>query len=241
MRQMMAAIMAVTAAMPSFAEPVSTTIAASAPVAAVPSVPGSIAPVIVTLPAATEIWLAPARDVSSKNLHLGDSFPMQVSRDVFVHRVLVIPRGTSATAKIVYRTGKGVYGKSAKIEFDLVNLEVAHRPVTIAGHYRVEGEGNSTATVVVLLLTGAIWPLLITGHSAVIRAGSEWRATTSTRLEVALDGDAIPVAGESPVRLAAYRRPPAAAAVAIEHDYPLNSAYTAPPAEIFIRSLPPRP
>ncbi len=173
MRNGLAAFMVVVMAAPSVAQTVA---AASVPVPSppaalvVPAVPAPSANEI-TIPANTEIWLTPLRDISSKHVHQGDAITMQVSRNVFVHRVLVIPRGAEATGKISYRTGKGALGKSAKIEFDLATLTVAHHPVPIAGHYRVAGDGNSAWAVATFLLVSMVGSLFITGHSAVVPAG----------------------------------------------------------------------
>lgn len=259
----------------------------------------------ITVPANTEIWLTPSTEVSSKQLRTGDTFPLIVSRDVFVNRILVIPRGATATAKVSYRTGKGAFGKSAKMEFDLVSVEVAHQPVAVSGHYRVNGSGNSAATVFVVLFVSAVGGAFVTGHSATLPAGSEWRATTVAPLQIAFDVVAPPAGGlvlaarrvetfppatvpavlpavVSAIMPAVAAAPPAFSAAAVPakvvaaavvpgavvpvaavndpppvriiaavpvryvpppsaRDYPPNSAYTPPPAEIFVRTLPPRP
>lgn len=62
-----------------------------------------------------------------------------MSRDVFLGNSMVIPRGTPGHARITWRTGRGLYGKSAKMEFDLTDLVVAGSVVPLTGHYRLEG------------------------------------------------------------------------------------------------------
>ncbi len=229
MRKTAAAVMIALTAMPSVAQ-------VAGPIMT-PAISTSAAEIVV--PADTVIWLAPLRDISSKHVRTGDAITMQVSRDVFVRRILVIPRGTEATGKISYRTGKGALGKSAKIEFDLVSLGVGHRAVPIAAHYRVAGDGNSAWAVATFLLVSVVGSLFITGHSAVIPAGSEWRATTAAPLVLTLDDDGLPL----PVAASLRRTVPgtAAAAPAAEHDIPPASAYVPAPPEIFVKSLPPRP
>ena len=227
----------------------------AAPPPAVERVSFPLAPTIVTAPAAanaitvpagTEIWLAPLREISSKHVKTGDTITMQVSRDVVVHRVLVIPRGTEATGKISYRTGKGALGKSAKIEFDLTTLRIAQRPLPILAHYRVAGDGNSAWAVATFLLVSMVGSLFITGHSAVVPAGSEWQAKTVGPLVIAIDDEALPPRMAGSFQRVALRtvvdQPAGGTWVAAgEREIPLNSAYTPPPAELFVRSLPPRP
>ena len=241
MRQVIAATMAAALAMP--------TLASGAELAGLPPALSAETGTI-TIPAETEIWLAPLRDISSKHVHRGDPITMQVSRDVFVHRVLVIPRGTEAVGTISYRTGKGAMGKSAKIEFDLSSLTIAHRPLPLVAHYRVAGDGNSAWAVATFVLVSMVGSLFITGHSAVVPAGSEWRATTAASLQIALNDADLPAPVAASFRQVALRSivdaPPQTGIAgpllpADGREIPLNSAYTAPPAEIFVKSLPPRP
>jgi len=215
MRRALTAAVAVLAAMPTLAQGVAATAASTSN--------------ILTIPAETEIWLAPLRDISSKHVRQGDAITMQVSRDVFVHRALVIPRGTEASGTIAYRTGKGALGKSAKIEFDLKTLRLAQQVLPISAHYRVAGDGNSAWAVATFLLVSMVGSLFITGHSAVVPAGSEWRATTRAPLQIALDDPALPPRMREAVVQAVFADEPV---------IPLNSAYAPPPAEIFLRTSP---
>lgn len=190
----------------------------------------------VTLPANTEIWLAPLADVSSKHIRQGGSFAMRVSRDVFVGRDLAIPRGTTATGQIVYRTGKGAFGKSGKMEFDPVQLDVAHGKVPVHGHYRVEGQGNTGAAIGVFIVAGLLGAVFVTGHSATISSNTEWRAYTGSPMQIALGDlliDGVKLTGR---RASARLRP-----VMVADDFPANSAYVPVPAEMVIRTLPAQP
>ena len=233
MRHAITAVAALAMAMPTVAQ----VTAASAPGQIGSAAFAAPAATMITIPADTEIWLAPLRDISSKHVRQGDTITMQVSRDVFVHRILVIPRGAEATGRISYRTGKGALGKSAKIEFDLASLQVAHRAVPIAAHYRVAGDGNSAWAVATFLLVSVVGSLFITGHSAVVPAGSEWRATTAAPIQFAVDDDTLPM----PVAASIRRAYVSQAVHSAEYNIPANSAYVPAPAEIFIHTLPPAP
>lgn len=139
------------------------------------------------LPGATEIWVAPKNDITSASLHEGDTFDVTVSRDVLFGNYMVIPRGTPGHARITWRTGRGLYGKSAKIEFDLTDIVVADAVVPITGHYRLAGRGNTAATIGVGIAAGVIAAAFVTGHSAEAPRNTEWKALTLAPVAVGYD------------------------------------------------------
>ena len=137
------------------------------------------------LPSNTEVWLTTSQEVNSKLLKVGQKFSLSVSRDVMIGNFVVIPRGTPAQGQITYRTGKGAFGKSAKMEFDLVDVELNGRLIPVSGHYRIEGQGNTGATVGVVVAAG-VFGAFVTGHSAVVQQGTEFRAYTKEQMPVTL-------------------------------------------------------
>lgn len=147
----------------------------------------------------TEVWLSVNQEVNSKKLKVGQKFPLSVSRDVMIRDFVVIPRGTPAEGQITYRTGKGAFGKSAKIEFDLVDIDLKGRLIPTSGHYRIEGQGNTGATVGVVVAAG-VFGAFVTGHSAVVQQGAEFRAYTKEQMSVILASAAA--AGSAGVALA---------------------------------------
>jgi hypothetical protein len=114
----------------------------------------------------------------------GDKIAFKVSRDVMMGQYVVIPRGTPAEGHVSYRTGKGVFGKSAKFEFDIDRIILNGRDVPVSGHYRVEGRGNTGATVGAVVAVGLIGGLFVTGRSATMAQGSEWKASTKEPLAI---------------------------------------------------------
>lgn len=157
-----------------------------------------------SLPSNTEVWLSLNSALSSKDLKLGDKFDLTVSRDVMAGDYVVISRGTPAHGQISYRTGKGAFGKSAKMEFDLVDVQVGQRFIPVSGHYRIEGQGNTGAAVGAVVAVG-VFGAFVTGHSAGAAQGSEWKAYTKEPLMIALAPSA-PAA----IPAAAVATPPAA-------------------------------
>jgi hypothetical protein len=153
------------------------------------------------LPSNTELLLSTNREVNSKSVKEGQKFELSVARDVMLGNYIVIPRGTRGWGQISYRTGKGAFGKSAKMEFDLTEIELGGRHIPISGHYRVEGQGNTGAAVGAVVAVGP-FGAFVTGRSAVITQGTEYKGYTREQLAVALpDGGATmqPAVAPAPV------------------------------------------
>ncbi len=140
------------------------------------------------LPSNTEIYLALDNELTSKKAKVGDAVSLRVARDVMLGQVVVIPRGTPATGKVTFRTGKGVFGKSAKMDFVIDTLNLGGRNVALSANHRIAGDGNTGATVGAVVAAGVIGGLLVTGRSAVAPAGSEWKAMTKEPIAINLAG-----------------------------------------------------
>lgn len=125
-----------------------------------------------TLNAGTPVTLAVAEEVNSSTHKEGDSFKLTVLNDVKVGTTTVIPRGTPAIAEITWRTGKGAFGKSGKLEFALRYIELANQRIPVTGNFRQEGEGNTVATGVGVIAIG-VFAGFITGKRARVPVGRE--------------------------------------------------------------------
>ncbi|HEX6742495.1 MAG TPA: hypothetical protein VF079_11965 [Sphingomicrobium sp.] len=161
---------------------------APAPVSAVPAVPLQVQQADTNmLPSNSDIWVSLDTELNSKKARVGDTVAFKVSRDVTVGQYIVIPRGTPATGRVTYRTGKGAFGKSAKMEFDIDSVQLASRTIPVTGHYRIEGQGNTGATVATAVAVG-VFSAFVTGHSAVAAQGSEWKAATKESIAISAGG-----------------------------------------------------
>lgn len=138
-----------------------------------------------SLPSNTEVWVSLNSAMSSKESKNGDKFDVTVTRDVMMGDYVVIPRGTPGHGQIGYRTGKGAFGKSAKMEFDLVDVKIGDRYIPLSGHYRIEGNGNTGAAVGAVVAVG-VFGAFVTGHSATAAQGSEWKGYTKEPIMVAI-------------------------------------------------------
>ncbi len=176
-------------AVPATAQDAAAPVAEATVVQATPAVPVMVEkPIdVVTgtmLPSNTDIWLSADSEVTSKKMKQGDKIAFKVSRDVMMGQYVVIPRGTPAEGHVSYRTGKGVFGKSAKFEFNIDRVMLNGRDIPLAGHHRIEGRGNTGATVGAVVAVGLVGGLFVTGRSATVAQGSEWKASTKEPLAI---------------------------------------------------------
>lgn len=158
-----AALVAAAIVAPAFAQDTAPVEAKPTTVSAVVAVPKLTTANTNALPANTELWLSPNAEVNSKRIKQSEKFDMTVARDVMRGDYVVIPRGTRGRGQITYRTGKGAFGKSAKMEFEVSELELNGQFIPLRGHYRIEGNGNTGATVGTAVAVGPVrrirdWP-----------------------------------------------------------------------------------
>ena len=138
---------------------------------------------MVTLPANSDVLVRLDEDVTSKRTKVGDTFRASVATAVMQGGVTVIPRGAAVTGRIAYRTGKGAFGKSAKMEIEFVSVSVNGQQHQLVGKFRQEGEGNTGATVGTAIVAGP-FAALVTGRSATFARDREFRAATREPISV---------------------------------------------------------
>lgn len=168
---------------------------------------------LITLAPNSEITITPNDTLTSKSIKVDDKFRLSTVFDVMQEGFVMIPRGTFGEGTVTYRTGKGVFGKSAKfeVEFNWIDLNGRHIPLT--GKFRSEGEGNTGAAVGVVVAAGP-FGAFVTGHSATITNGQQLRAYTAEPLafNVPANAAAVPAASlAAPTPIAAPAAPPIAA------------------------------
>lgn len=194
--------------------------AAAAEPAAIPAV--AMAPALATaapapalsLPSYTEVILTPDAEANSKKLREGHTIPMHTVFDVMHNGVVVIPKGTRGMGTVTWRTGKGAFGKSAKMEitFNELTLPNGHR-LPLTGMHRQEGQGNTGAAVGAAIAVG-VFGAFVTGKSAIIPNGQHLIARTNETLAYAIPAGAVivPTAQLAPAAGVAVITPAAAPA-----------------------------
>ena len=146
------------------------------------------------IPAGYEIIVTPMTDFTSKGTKVGHTFTVQTVYDVMLDGYLVIPRGTLGQGRVTWRTGKGVFGKSAKMEVTFDWIDVGGRRIGLSGKHRQDGAGSTAATGGVALVglatgVGILGGLFITGKSANIGRGTQMTAYTMEAIPVAIPSD----------------------------------------------------
>jgi hypothetical protein len=168
---------------------------AQAPAAA-PAVAAAAEPAAartVTLPRNTEILVTPNDTISSKTARVGDKFRIATLEDVLQDGFVVIPKGTVGEASVSYQTNKGAFGKSGKFEIEYEWLELNGRKIPLTGRFRVEGDGNTGATVGAVVAVG-IFAAFVTGHSANLTNGQKLHTHTADAVTFTIPAGATPVA-----------------------------------------------
>jgi hypothetical protein len=146
------------------------------------------------LPSNTDIWLTLDRKLDSHDVKVGDPLTFKVARDVMLGNYIVIPRGTPANGRITLRSGRGAFGKSAKLEFDIETITLSGHPIPVSGHFRIAGDGNTGATIGAVAAAGVIGGVFVKGRSATAAEGSEWKVATTQPVPVEVG--AAPASGE---------------------------------------------
>lgn len=161
------------------------------------------------LPPNTEIAVAMNEDLTTKGgkIDVGYKFGLSVTHDVMLGEYVVIPKGTPAVGEVTWRTGKGAFGKSGKMEIELRYIDLNGRRIPIEGKYRQEGEGNTVGTVAGVVAAG-VFAAVITGKSARIPQGRELKAFTKEAVPVQMPAAAgvvtgVPAVARQPIEMSA--------------------------------------
>ena len=197
--------------------PVSASVASQQPI-----VPMQAPSNVTYLPAGYDIIVTPLDGITSKGHEVGSTFSIKTVYDVQYNGYTIIPHGTLGQARITWRTGKGMFGKSAKIDLAFDWLDLNGRRISLGGTYRQNGQGNSGATVGttvgLIVLTGGLGLAsgFITGKSAMIQPGTQMTAHTMEALPIALPANAPvnAIQAVAPVQPAPVSVAPAQATVA---------------------------
>lgn len=171
--------------------------AAASAEAVVQIAPVPAAPTVATIAAGLSVPLALTAELSSSRNREGETFAMTVTQDVVSDGIVVIPRGTRAVGEITLRSGRGMFGKSGKMELSFRYLDMDGVRVPLDGTHFQAGEGNTAGTIGAVLAVGVVGGMVVTGRSANMPEGREFTARTL---------DALPVMVVSPAP-GSYDRP----------------------------------
>lgn len=141
-----------------------------APVAAQPVPAQSGSQIIV--PAGTIIDLVTTNAISSKKSVKGDLLYLKVAAPVTIDGAVALPAGTVVVAQLTRAEPRGAFGRSGKLDVQLLYAELPGGTMRISGAVRARGKSgadDAAATAAAFL----VLPFISTGRSAEIPAGSE--------------------------------------------------------------------
>jgi hypothetical protein len=118
----------------------------------------------------TEIRLVTLTELNSKRNKRGERFDMEVQESVQLDGQTVIPAGTRAVGEITLRKGKGMWGKSGKLEFRPLYVKLGDRQIRISANATRDKGKAGTAGVVAAVVFLPVAGFLVTGTSARIPA-----------------------------------------------------------------------
>lgn len=124
------------------------------------------------VPSGTLIDLVTRDAVSTKKNEKGDLLYLKVAAPVIVDGVTVIPVDTVIVAQLTRAEKRGAFGRSGKLDVQLLYAELPGGPLRVSGTLEARGKkdaGDTAATAVAFLAL----PFVATGRSAEIAAGSE--------------------------------------------------------------------
>lgn len=126
----------------------------------------------------TELVVTPDATVSTRTSKTGDHFGISTVSDVIQQGQVVIPRGTHGQGVVTYRSGKGAWGRTGKMDVAFEWLDLNGQHIPLAGSRHLEGKGNTGAMVGAVIAVGLAGAALVTGHSASLEHGELLSART---------------------------------------------------------------
>ncbi len=166
--------------------------AAPADAAAAPAAPAAGTPVASAthMLSGAEVRMVTRTELSSRTTRLGDRFELEVTDDVAVNGLVMIPRGSVATGEVTRVRKKGMWGRSGILETRLVSVRAGDHDIRLTGAAGDRGRSGTAATIGAVLLSPLIVApfvgFFVTGTSAVIPANTTTVAYTSEEVPLAL-------------------------------------------------------
>jgi len=187
-------------------------VAIVAPAAAQTAVP--IAPVtapgaaVLRTGTAVPLKMSEAITTKGKKLKVGQRIHLEVSEDVKVSGVTVIPIGSPAVAELTDVRNKGMWGKSGRIGAQVLYVTVNGRQIRLSGQFDDKGV-TGTAGVVAAVVFVPVVGFFTTGTSAHIDLGAPVKAFVDEDVALNFTG------GSAPAALDVAAPPPTVAPVAV--------------------------
>lgn len=124
------------------------------------------------LPWGTPVALDTTREISSKDVAIGQRIDLKVADDVVVAGRTVIAKGSPAVGEVSAVTAKGGWGQRGRLRIKPLYLRVGDRVVGLSGDLDKQGHNGTGGTVAAVAAIGVVGGFLVTGTSAVIPPGT---------------------------------------------------------------------
>ena len=119
----------------------------------------------------TRVPMKTVEPLSSKRVQQGQRFDLEVSDEVRVDGMLVIPKGARGVGEVSRVVTKGMMGKRGQLEVRVLFVEVGGTRIRLDGKARDSGKSGAAPVALAAPLIG-VSAGFFTGTSAVIPAGS---------------------------------------------------------------------
>lgn len=147
-------------------------LALGCPAAAEKPANAAATPARLLLPSGTLIDLVTRDAISTRKNVKGDLIYLRVAAPVVVDGATAIPADTLVIAQLTRAEKRGAFGRSGKLDMQLLYAELPGGPLRVSGTIEARGKkdaGDTAATAVAFLAL----PFIATGRSAEIPAGAE--------------------------------------------------------------------
>lgn len=119
----------------------------------------------------TRVPMQTLQPLSSKRARQGQRFDLEVSEDVRVDGLVVIPKGARGVGQVSRVVSKGMMGKAGKLELSVLFVEVGGTRIRLDGKATEKGSSGAAPVVLAAPLIGTS-AAFFTGKSAVFPAGT---------------------------------------------------------------------
>jgi hypothetical protein len=136
--------------------------------------------------------MAESITTKGKKLKVGQRVHLEVAEDVKINGVTVIPIGSPAIAEITDVRNKGMWGKSGKINAQVLYVTVNGRNIRLSGQFDDKGVAGGVGAAAVSAIVFLPAGFFMTGTSAKIDMGSPVKAFVDEDVPLNIAGGADP-------------------------------------------------
>ena len=115
----------------------------------------------------TRVPMRTLEPLSSKRVHQGQRFDLEVSDEIRVNGMLVIPKGARGVGEISRVVAKGVMGKPGKLDVRIMFVEVGGTRIRLDGTARDRGQSGAAPVALAAPLIGVSAGLFKIGRAHV--------------------------------------------------------------------------